>query len=343
MQSAKCKVQNEAWTVLVYTIDAACLSILHFAFCILHFASFFVADVSAQDTTQPNAPPPGVRRALILCGLPGDAEHRQLYSDSLALLCAGLERQGFAADNLHILWGEEPTDQDPAAVRASRGIAGRETIEQAAQSLREALKPEDTLWIFVMGHGHFDGRHSWLNVAGPDINQVEFGRLFEKLPCREQVFFITTAASGFYLKPLAAAGRVVITATEPDLEVNETLFPHKLAAALGSLPADSEWDVDKDGQFSLLDLYLGTARQVAEEYAGSELLATEHSLLDDNGDGRGSELQIDFLPENLGGRLRAGQNPPARPKSDGLLASRILLAREPSGLSTDPKTEEKPQ
>ncbi len=251
--------------------------------------------------------------------MPGDAEHRKLYSDSITLLHKGLtESQGFTAEQVHVLWGEEATEKDAPAIRASRDIAGRETIEQAAQSLREALQPEDTLWVFVLGHGHFDGRHSWLNVAGPDINHVEFGRLFERLSCREQVFFITTAASGFYLKSLAAAGRVVISATEADLEVNETLFPHKLATALGSPSSESQQDIDQDGQFSLLDLYLWTTRQVAEDYATNELLATEHALLEDNGDGRGAELQIDFLPENLGGRLRRSET--AGAPQDGRLA-----------------------
>jgi hypothetical protein len=109
--------------------------------------------------------------------------------------------------------------------------------------------------------------------------------------------------SGLFLKPLASPGRVVITATEPDLEVNEPIFPHKLAKGLDDPPPFVELDRDTDGRLSLLDLYLWTAREVAQEYAMGELLATEHALLDDTADGRGTEIQIDYLPEELGGRL----------------------------------------
>jgi hypothetical protein len=268
----------------------------------------------------------GVRRCLIVCGLPGDAPHRKLFADSVELLHSGLvKHQGFAAENIHLLWGDKPTEKDGPAVRATRGEATRESITEAAKMLRAGLQPQDVLWVFVLGHAHYDGKYSWLNVKGDDLHQLDFGRLFEGLGCREQAFFITTAASGFYLKPLAAPGRIVIAATEPDLEVNETLFPHKLAQTIGSPPAESELDIDRDGQRTLLDLYLWTARETAQEYVTGQLLSTEHALIDDTGDGRGSEVQVDYLSEELGGRRRAGRDQPPITKGDGALARRVVV------------------
>jgi hypothetical protein len=159
--------------------------------------------------------------------------------------------------------------------------------------------------------------------------------LFAGVRCREQAFFLTQSASGFYLKPLALPGRIVIAATEPDLEVNETYFPHKLALALAESRPFSDMDLDRDGRLSLLDAYLWTAREVALEYATPELLATEHAQLDDSGDGRGSELQADFLPEELGGRLRAGGDVPQITAGDGALARRMFLPFPPSPPAPD--------
>jgi hypothetical protein len=280
----------------------------------------------------PPSQPAGVRRALILCGLAGDPPHRKQFADSIELLYGGLTtHHGFAAENVGLLWGDEPQEMDGPAVKSSGGVLSRETLDAAVQDLNGKLQPEDTLWLFVFGHAHYDGRNSWLNIAGDDIHQTDFGKLLAGLKCREQVFFITTAASGFYAKPLAASGRIVITATEPDLEVNETIFPHKLCRALGATPPSyGELDVDRDWRLSLLDVFLHAARETASEYATGMLLATEHALLDDNGDGRGTELQINYLSEELGGRLRAGQDWPAPPKGDGALARRILLAHPPS-------------
>lgn len=294
--------------------------------------SLLPAVANDSDVTRPaaevakDANTPTVRRALIICGLSGDAEHRELFRDTVESLSTGLtSHHGFAADNVRVLWGDEPEDQDPPAIGASPRIAGRETITAAAEALRGEVQPGDALWVIVLGHGHYDGRYSWLNVAGPDLNQVEFGQLFAGIKCREQVFFITTACSGFFLKPLAMPGRVVISATEPDLEVNETLFPYKLAEAIGTPAALGEIDLDQDQRVSVLDLYLWTVRETAQQYVTDELLATEHALLDDSGDGRGTEVQADYLPEELGGRRRANRPPPTL-AGDGKVAQQAVLA-----------------
>jgi hypothetical protein len=293
----------------------------------------------AQETAPPAEPAEpaelpaaagGIRRAVILSGLAGDADHRELYAETVELLVTGLTtHHGFAAENIELYWGDEPTDADGPAVRASRGVTTRESLAAGAEALRASLGPDDALWVFILGHSHYDGRYSWLNISGPDINHQEVGRLFEGLRCREQVFAITTSASGFYLKSLAAAGRIVMTATEPDLEVNETVFPHHLAKALASPPPYLELDVDRDGRLTLLDVYLWTARETAQEYVTGMLLATEHSLIDDNGDGRGTELQINYLTEEQGGRLRAADDWPAPPTGDGALTRTIRLAYPP--------------
>jgi hypothetical protein len=280
----------------------------------------------------PAAPVEGVRRALILCGLPGDAPHRKLFADSIELLYAGLtQHHGFATESVAIHWADEPTETDGPAVKASRGVLTRDSLDASVQSLTEQLQPADTLWVFVFGHAHYDGRYSWLNVAGPDLHQTDFAKLFSDVNCREQAFFITTCASGFYQKALGKKGRVVMTATEPDLEVNETFFPHKLCRALGTAPPPyGELDVDRDWRLSLVDVYLWSAQETAKEFFPNMLLATEHSLLDDNGDGRGTELQATYLPEDLGGKLRAGEDWPSPPAGDGALTRTILLAHPPS-------------
>ncbi|HQU44092.1 MAG TPA: hypothetical protein PK867_14830 [Pirellulales bacterium] len=293
-------------------------------------ASFAGDGPSAEDPPQASA---ATRRALIVCGLPGDAEHRELFAETIEKLYAGLTtRLGFAPEHVLVLFGDETTDKDGPALRASRGTATRERLTETAAEIQAALKPDDALWVFVLGHSHFDGRYSSLNLPGPDMNQVEFGKLFAPVGCREQVFFITTPASGFFVKPLSAAGRVVIAATEADAEVNETIFPQKLATALAGPPAMPEFDVDGDGRATLFDAYLWSARETAQDYASGELLATEHSLLDDNGDGRGSEVQMDYFSEELGGRLRAGRKPAPR-AGDGERARSIVLpmpAAEPA-------------
>jgi len=282
----------------------------------------------------------GARYALIVCGLTGDAPHRALFGQTVETIFAAItSHHGFAPENVTVLWSEEKAQDDGPALSANRGSATREALADTATKTIQSLQPQDSLWVFVLGHAHFDGKNTWLNLPGPDLNHTEFGGLFAAAACREQVFFMTTAASGFFIKPLSRPGRVVISATEADREVNETIFPHKLAAALAEPPSYLEFDMDGDGRVSLLDAYLWSAQATAQEYSTEMLLATEHAQLDDNGDGRGSELQASFLTEELGGRRTADRKPSLIVSGDGTLVRRIRLYYPPSPPSPEPESD----
>jgi hypothetical protein len=266
----------------------------------------------------------GTRRALIVCGLPGDDDHRKLFAGTVEKLHKALtERYGFASSQILVRFGALKQSGDGAALAGARGLSDREGIAADVDEMRKRLGPEDTLWVIVLGHGHYDGRRSYLNIPGPDLDERAFAKLFEGLRAREQLFFISMAASGFFLKPLAAAGRIVITATEADQEVNETLFPHALADVLAA-PSEAI-DRDKDGKISVFELYLAVVADVMKRYVADENLPTEHAKLDDNGDGHGSELQESYLPQELGGRAGQKAEPKIGPKDDGALASKTLL------------------
>ena len=273
----------------------------------------------------------GTKRALILCGLSGDAAHHKQFADTVTKLHDGLAKQlGFAAGDVQVLFGDEPQDSDDEPIKSARR-ATRAELEKSVTALRAKLQAEDALWVIVLGHSHYDGRHSWLNLPGPDMQQTDFSKLFADLPSREQVFIITTPTSGYYVKPLAAKGRVVITATEADWETNETEFPHELARVLSSPPATPDFDVDQDGAITLFDLYVTVARNLAQSYLEREFLATEHPLLDDNGDGRGTEVQLDFLTVEQGGRAkpRKPSTSPTTFSSDGPASKSIPLPFQP--------------
>jgi hypothetical protein len=278
---------------------------------------------------RPAAPATGVRRALVIFGHPGDAEHRTRFAETLTTLRTALvERMGLAPDDVWVLTGGEELEGDAPMIEGVRSDSTQGSIAGTLAELRALLAPDDALWVIIAGHTHYDGRRSWLNLPGPDLNEQTLPPLFDGLACRELVFWITTPASGFYIKPLTkeAAGRIVITATEPDREINETTFPHVFAEVLAKSTVE-RFDVDEDGRITLYDLYINVTRTIAEKYAADMQLSTEHAQLEDNGDGRGSELQIDYLTEEQGGRAEEGVKPmPARlPNADGARSATIVL------------------
>ena len=120
-----------------------------------------------------------------------------------------------------------------------------------------------------------------------------------------------SSSSAPFMNKLAAPNRVVITATRSGAEENYARFGEYFAQAI----ADPKADLDKDGQTSLLEAYLTASRQVAEFYTTAGRLATEHALLDDNGDGQGTPADWfqEFTPSSA-----ARDGSPAR-----------CLAREP--------------
>lgn len=289
-------------------------------------------DPPARVETRPTGPaspaaerpaPKGVRHALILCGHPGDAEHVKSFTDTVRTLGDGLTKTlGIPAERQHVVFG---TDRPKDLPRAT-GPATREAVAAAVAEVRKSLRPEDGLWVIVLGHGHHDGRQTWWNLPGPDISAAEFGKLFADITCREQVFVLTTSLSGYFVRPLARRDRVVIAATEADAETNETTFPSVFAQFLTADLNLADHDVDKDGKLSLLDLYVLVAKEIAQSYASAEQLATEHAQLDDDGDGLGHEVQNAYLPPELGGPAPDKKRNRTASR-DGVVSAKVLLSQ----------------
>ncbi len=159
------------------------------------------------------------------------------------------------------------------------------------ERLRQTLTSEATngvapLRIVMIGHGTFDGKEARHNLRGPDLTATDLADWLEPCP-RPLIFVNTTSASAPFLARLSATNRVVVTATRSGHEHNFARLGDFLAEAILA----SESDLDQDGQTSLLEAFLTASHRVAEWYKTEGRLATEHALIDDNGDGRGTPFE----------------------------------------------------
>ena len=112
--------------------------------------------------------PPGRGGGPIVCGLPGDDEHRNLFAATVERLHKALiERYGFSASEVLVRFGVDKRPGDGPALAGRAGLSNREGIAADVDELRKRLGPEDTLWVIVLGHGHYDGRHSHLEHPRP--------------------------------------------------------------------------------------------------------------------------------------------------------------------------------
>jgi hypothetical protein len=230
--------------------------------------------VCAQTTVTPKpklAPIDPNKFAVIINGASGEEEYGKQFqkwaSDLQTVLSS---RYGFDVAKVRLL-------------KEAQATAGE--VRKTFTGLKTELEPDNVLFVFFIGHGSFDGRESKFNLVGPDLPSAEYNALLTALPTKRVVVMNMSSASGEFAKSLSAKGRIIITATRNGQETNATHFPGFFIDALTATDSDT----DQDGHISVLEAFIYANRLTAEFYTRSGRLATEHALLEDNGDGVGHE------------------------------------------------------
>jgi hypothetical protein len=167
----------------------------------------------------------------------------------------------------------------------SEKLATAEEVRRTFTTLKSSLATDNVLFVFLIGHGSYDGKEAKFNLVGPDLSASEYNQLLTALPTKRIAIFNMSSASGEFVKPLSAKGRIVVTATRSGQETNATRFAGFFIAALNA----TDGDTDQDGHTSVLEAFVYANRLTEEFYKRAGRLATEHALLDDNGDGVGRE------------------------------------------------------
>ena len=238
----------------------------------------------------------GQASVIIAVGASGE----EAYADDFAKWAAHWQKAG-AAGNARV--------QTIGAGAEEKDALGR----LRAAVVAEAKEDASPLWLVLLGHGTFDGRDGKFNLRGDDVAASEVAAWLKGCVC-PVVIVCGFSASGAFLKLLSAPGRVIVTATKSGAENNFARFGGYFAEAV----ADPAADLDHDGQTSVLEAWLGAAQRTAEFYKTEGRIATEHSLLEDNGDGLGTP------PEWYEG-LRLVKKPKDGQAPDGLRARQLAL------------------
>ena len=230
---------------------------------------------------QEPAPSPARQQLIVIIGASGTDEYRTNFETWAARWKVAAER----ADADCTVIGE--TDHSAS------------DLEKATSAIAASLAVEMTepLWIVFIGHGTFDGRTASLNFNGPDVSAEKMAEMLR--PAKRPIAFIACAScSSPFIDALSAPGRVVISATKEDNQFQYSRFGDAMSQAIGGLDAD----IDRDGQTSLLEAWLFASRRTAEFYTTEGRIATEHALLDDNSDSKGTRAEVyeaDRLKTNI--------------------------------------------
>ena len=235
---------------------------------------------------------------LIVAGVGGAPEYEQAFYEGAMKMAEAARTASSVPDSAITVLTERP-ERDP------RHIAARSTkieVERAIARIAKTARSGDVVFVLLIGHGSARDGHSLLNLPGPDMSAADFARALKPLSAQRVAIVNTASASAEFVPVLSARSRAIITATSSVMERNATRFArHFIDAYAGNVA-----DADKDGRLSLLEAYTYARREVARDYGSANQLQSEHAMLDDDGDGKGSAE-------------------PGAHTADGALASRLFL------------------
>lgn len=256
---------------------------------------------------------------VLVVGIAGDPTYGDRFRGwATTIHDAAVNRLGVSEGNAVWLGEDRPAKATVASLRA------------ALTQLAQRAGPDDRVLVVLIGHGTERDGKPLFNLSGPDLAPADLAVMLDALAPRRVAVVNTASASGGFVSGLAAPGRTVITATRSGRENNETWFAGFFADAL----AKEGSDLDKDGRISLFEAFEYTRREVSRYFEEKKLLATEHALLDGDGDGEGTLEptgdQGDGLAANgfhVGGGTRAAAAAAQAAATDDPVLKQLLTDR----------------
>jgi len=215
---------------------------------------------------------------LVIAGVAVDDERATLFHKWATTLVDAAKRRG-AVPDADITYLADKPEQDPARIRAR---STRENVMKAFADVSARAKPNDEVFVLLIGHGSFDGRQAAFNLPGPDLTAADFAKLLATFATERVVFVNTTSASGAFLPTLAGPGRTIVTATKTGGERNEPRFAEYFVQALDGDAADR----DRNGRVSVLEAFDYARANVVKAYEQEGHILTEHATLDDGSEGK---------------------------------------------------------
>jgi hypothetical protein len=248
-------------------------------FCLAAFCLLLPVAMPARPHGQSANDP---RWAILVTGISGDPGLQKDYLKEIVDLRAVLETSlGFPKDHVFALFDDPKLD--PVRIQH---VSSRENLERVCKEISTRASREDTVFVFMEGHGDSDGKQYKFNMVGPDPSATELAGMLFAIPA--QRFFIVNATncSGASLEVFAGKGKLVLASTKSGTEKNLTRFGKYFVEAF----ANNNADVDKNSRISLFEAFSYAARKVEEYYTKEGSLQTEHPMLNDNGDAQALSL-----------------------------------------------------
>ena len=252
-----------------------------------------------------------------LCGTTTTFAQETKASDQAVIVVVGAEGSDEYREQFKV-WAESWQSAASHTQLTTIGLDDKknESKTQLQSVLAKAANAEglEEVWLVMIGHGTFDGKRAKFNLHGVDIQADELKQALSPLKQRIVILNCSSSSSPF-INALSGSNRVIVTATKDGYQYNFTRFGRYLSDSID----DPTIDLDKDGQTSVLEAFCAASRGVNDFYQQENRIATEHALLDDNGDSKGT-------PANWFDGVRVNRKS-KKGLPDGLLANQVFLNR----------------
>ncbi len=249
---------------------------------------------------------------VILCGSGGEAEYSPKFREwGNRLKAVLINKLGVPADHVALL--TEPENDTPAPGTAT----SLENIQALFKGLVTKTTAEDDIYVYLIGHGSHLKEESKFQIPGPDLTSTALDAMLAELPTGRAIVIDGTSSSAGFINTLTGPNRIICAATKSASEINATEFMRFFIEAL----EDGSADRDRDERISVLEACEQAAALTGSWYASETLIATEHAILDDNGDGLGTRLPIDPTLNEA----PPGSQPLDASQIDGKLAGQVYL------------------
>jgi hypothetical protein len=217
------------------------------------------------------------RWAILIAGISGNKELQREFigeiKDLHTFLSAAMQ---YPVDHIQVLV-DDPSLVPELAARKSTA----DNLLSACGLVAGRSSRDDNVFVFLAGHGSYDGKTYKLNLVGTDPTADDLAAGLYSIPARSFTVVNTTTCSGGSIGALARPGRIVVAATSSGQEKNRTHFGRYFVEGLKNNDADA----DKNGRVSVMEAFNYALQKVEEHYAREGLLQTEHPVLKDGSDG----------------------------------------------------------
>lgn len=264
--------------------------------------------------------------ALVLCtiatGIPAPASERKLADIIVVVGASGTDEYGDQFSNWADTWKKVAEQSNLSiatiGIEADESAPDRKRLQDAIEKASQQV--ETPLWLVMIGHGTYANNVAKFNMKGRDVSATELASWLE--PVKRPVVVIGChSASGPLINRLSGPNRVIVTATKSGSEQNYSRFGQFFAEAITSADAD----LDHDDEVSIQEAFLRASSDVQAFYDSEARISTEHALLDDNGDAKGTPA-----------KMFRGTRPIAKAKGnaalDGKTAAKFTLSPSQGGL-----------